>query len=284
MGRTVTLLEAGPRLVGRAVGQETSAYLLEHHRARGHRRRARRRRTPHRRRAATGSAGVELADGTHVPADLVLVGVGVIPNTELAESIGLACDNGVRVDRSAIASDGVTVAVGDCANQPNPSRVPRRATGSASRASTTPIEQAKVAAYAITGRPRGVRRHPVVLVQPGRPQAPDRRPVDGARPHARPRATPSAASTRSSTTAATRSSPPTASTHPLDFMAVQRRARQAGRRSRTTQAADPAVQLKSVTVDPPRSSRRNEDPHDTTPLPTRPGARLRARSTRRRSR
>ncbi|MFF3731138.1 FAD-dependent oxidoreductase [Streptomyces sp. NPDC002476] len=41
--------------------------------------------------------GVELADGRVVPADLVLVGVGVIPSPELAESIGLICDNGVRV-------------------------------------------------------------------------------------------------------------------------------------------------------------------------------------------
>ena len=40
-------------------------------------------------------AGVELDDGGTVPADLVLIGVGVIPNTELAESIGLECDNGI---------------------------------------------------------------------------------------------------------------------------------------------------------------------------------------------
>lgn len=151
MGRSVTLLEAAPRLVARAVGEETSAYLLNHHRSagvdivldavvrqilpRGDR-----------------VGGVELADGRVVPADLVLVGVGVLPNTELAESIGLECDNGVRVDESALASDGVTVAVGDCANLPNP--VPGAPAGDRVRFESVnnAIEQAKVAAYAITGR------------------------------------------------------------------------------------------------------------------------------------
>ncbi|MBM7515606.1 NAD(P)/FAD-dependent oxidoreductase [Nocardioides nitrophenolicus] len=152
MGRTVTLLEAGPRLVGRAVGAETSAYLLDHHRQHGidvvldaQVRRI------------TGSgdrvSGVELADGRLIRADLVLIGVGVIPNTELAESIGLACDNGIRVDEHAVASDGVTVAVGDVANLPNP--VPGAPTQDRMRFESVnnAVEQAKVAAYAITGRP-----------------------------------------------------------------------------------------------------------------------------------
>ena len=152
MGRTVTLLEAGPRLVGRAVGPETSAYLLEHHRARGI---AVVLDADVRRIVAGGDrvAGVELADGTTIRADLVLIGVGVVPNTELAESIGLACDNGITVDRWAIASDGVTVAVGDVANLPNP--VPGAPEGDRVRFESVnnAVEQAKVAAYAITGRP-----------------------------------------------------------------------------------------------------------------------------------
>ncbi|WP_107766872.1 NAD(P)/FAD-dependent oxidoreductase [Nocardioides terrigena] len=152
MGRTVTLLEAGPRLVGRAVGEETSAYLLEHHRARGI---SVVLDADVRRIVAGGDrvAGVELADGTTIRADLVLIGVGVVPNTELAESIGLACDNGITVDRWAIASDGVTVAVGDVANLPNP--VPGAPEGDRVRFESVnnAVEQAKVAAYAITGRP-----------------------------------------------------------------------------------------------------------------------------------
>lgn len=152
MGRTVTLLESGPRLVGRAVGPETSEYLLDHHRAAGvdvelsaHIARI----------VGRGDrvAGVELADGRTIRADLVLIGVGVIPNTELAESIGLQCDNGIVVDRHAIASDGTTVAVGDVANLPNP--VPGAPAGSRIRFESVnnAVEQAKVAAYSIVGRP-----------------------------------------------------------------------------------------------------------------------------------
>jgi 3-phenylpropionate/trans-cinnamate dioxygenase ferredoxin reductase subunit len=150
MGKRVTLIEAGPRLVGRAVGEETSGFLLKHH-------------AEHgieillgaqvRKIIAVGDAvgGVDV-DARVIPADIVLIGVGVVPNTELAESIGLICDNGIRVDEYAVASDGVTVAVGDCANLPNP--VPGAPTGDRVRFESVnnAIEHAKVAAYAITGR------------------------------------------------------------------------------------------------------------------------------------
>lgn len=151
MGRTVTLIESAPRLVARAVGEQTSAYLLDHHRASGIEIVLD---ATLRRIVARGDrvGGVELGDGRILPADLVLVGVGVIPNTELAESILLECDNGVRVDDSALASDGSTVAVGDCANLPNP--VPGAPDGDRVRFESVnnAIEQAKVAAYAVMGR------------------------------------------------------------------------------------------------------------------------------------
>jgi 3-phenylpropionate/trans-cinnamate dioxygenase ferredoxin reductase subunit len=97
-------------------------------------------------------SGVELADGRTIPADIVLIGIGVVPNTELAESLGLQCADGVLVDEYATASDGVTIAVGDCANLPNP--VPGAPEGDRVRFESVnnAIEQAKVAAYAITGR------------------------------------------------------------------------------------------------------------------------------------
>ncbi|MEV6101860.1 FAD-dependent oxidoreductase [Nocardia sp. NPDC051981] len=151
MGRRVTLLEAAPRLVPRAVGEQTATYLAEHHRAAGIDivlGATVRRVLP----SGDRVGGVELADGRVIPADLVLVGVGVIPNTELAESIGLVCDNGVRVDETAIASDGVTVAVGDCANLPNPLRGAPEGDRVRFESVNNAIEQAKVAAYAITGR------------------------------------------------------------------------------------------------------------------------------------
>ncbi len=151
MGRTVTLLEAGPRLVGRAVGEETSQYLLDHHEAQGItiiRNAQIERLVP----KGDHVGAVRLVDGTEIPADLVLVGIGVIPNTELAESIGLECSNGIIVDAHSTASDGVTVAVGDVANLPNP--VPGAPEGDRVRFESVnnAVEQAKVAAYAITGR------------------------------------------------------------------------------------------------------------------------------------
>lgn len=152
MGRRVTLLEAGPRLVGRAVGEQTSEYLLTHHRAAGVQvelSASVKRIVGHGDRVA----GVELTDGRVIPADLVLIGVGVIPNTELAQSIGLDCDNGILVDRYAVASDGTTVAIGDVANLPNP--IPGAPEGDRVRFESVnnAVEQAKVAAYAIVGRP-----------------------------------------------------------------------------------------------------------------------------------
>jgi 3-phenylpropionate/trans-cinnamate dioxygenase ferredoxin reductase component len=151
MGKRVTVLEAGPRLVGRAVGPETSDHLRAHHAGRGIGIVLDAQVT---RLVSRGDsvAGVELADGRVVPADIVLIGIGVVPNTELAVSMGLECEDGIRVDEYAATSDGVTVAVGDCANLPNP--IPGSPPGDRVRFESVnnAIEHAKVAAYAITGR------------------------------------------------------------------------------------------------------------------------------------
>jgi NADPH-dependent 2,4-dienoyl-CoA reductase/sulfur reductase-like enzyme len=63
---------------------------------------------------------VVLADGTTLPADAVVLGVGVRPRTELAEAAGLAVDNGVLVDASLRTSDPAIFAVGDIANHDHP--------------------------------------------------------------------------------------------------------------------------------------------------------------------
>jgi 3-phenylpropionate/trans-cinnamate dioxygenase ferredoxin reductase subunit len=153
MGKKVTVLEFGPRLVGRAVGEETAEYFLQAHRSRGLD--IRLNTSAARFTAADGGtrvAAVELQDGTVLPAQIVLIGIGVIPNTQLAEQLGLAVDNGVVVDRFALASDGSTVAVGDVANMPNP--VPGSEPGERIRLESVnnAIEHAKVAAYSLTGR------------------------------------------------------------------------------------------------------------------------------------
>ncbi len=153
MGKNVTVLEYGPRLIGRAVGEETSEYFLTAHRGRGLDIRLNSRIQE----LVAGDdggrvAGVGLEDGTVVPAQLVLVGIGVVPNTELAEQLGLDVDNGIVVDRHALASDGNTVAVGDVANMPNP--LPGSPEGERIRLESVnnAIEHAKVAAYSLMGR------------------------------------------------------------------------------------------------------------------------------------
>lgn len=64
--------------------------------------------------------GVELADGTVLPADVVVLGVGVVPRTDLAEQAGLAVDGGVLVDAQLRSSDPRVLAVGDIAAAEHP--------------------------------------------------------------------------------------------------------------------------------------------------------------------
>jgi 3-phenylpropionate/trans-cinnamate dioxygenase ferredoxin reductase subunit len=61
---------------------------------------------------------IELKDGTEVPADLVLLGVGTRPNAELALQAGLACSNGIVVDEFLATSDPHIFSIGDCAAFP----------------------------------------------------------------------------------------------------------------------------------------------------------------------
>ncbi|MEM7361111.1 MAG: FAD-dependent oxidoreductase [Pseudomonadota bacterium] len=60
-----------------------------------------------------------LAGGESIDFDLAIVGIGVIPNTELAENAGLACDNGIVVDEYTQTADPDIYAVGDCSNHPS---------------------------------------------------------------------------------------------------------------------------------------------------------------------
>ncbi|HEX6522454.1 MAG TPA: FAD/NAD(P)-binding oxidoreductase, partial [Streptosporangiaceae bacterium] len=64
--------------------------------------------------------GVRLVDGTHIPAEAVVVGVGVMPNTQLAEAAGLEIEDGIEVDASLRTSDPDIYAAGDvaCAYHP----------------------------------------------------------------------------------------------------------------------------------------------------------------------
>lgn len=150
LGIDVTVVEFADRLVARAVGSATSDFLLRHHRDNGID--IRLGTAVDRIEGQDGHVVGVVAEDDVIPADVVLVGIGVIPNTRLAEQMGLTVDDGIVVDDHAIASDGHTLAVGDCANLPDPS--PGAPTGRRVRFESVnhAIEQAKVAAYAAVGR------------------------------------------------------------------------------------------------------------------------------------
>lgn len=90
---------------------------------------------------------VKLADGRSIACDSVLVGIGILPNQELAAEAGLTTDNGIEVDAACRTSDPAVFAIGDCASQVN------WLTGSRLRLESVPnaLDQAKHAAAAICG-------------------------------------------------------------------------------------------------------------------------------------
>jgi 3-phenylpropionate/trans-cinnamate dioxygenase ferredoxin reductase subunit len=67
-----------------------------------------------------GGARIVLTDGSAVEVDVVVAGVGALPNTELAAAAGLEVDNGIAVDRFLRTSDPVIFAAGDCCSFPHP--------------------------------------------------------------------------------------------------------------------------------------------------------------------
>ncbi|MFI6343987.1 NAD(P)/FAD-dependent oxidoreductase [Streptomyces sp. NPDC050560] len=120
LGRDVTVVETAPRLMGRAVAPVVSDFYRAAHQRRGSRVLLDTAVT-----AFTGDregrvTGVRLTDGSHVPADLVLVGIGAEPRTELAHQLGLVCEGGIVVDAAARTSEPAVFAAGDCTVQPHP--------------------------------------------------------------------------------------------------------------------------------------------------------------------
>jgi 3-phenylpropionate/trans-cinnamate dioxygenase ferredoxin reductase component len=113
-GFEVDVVELGARVMARAVTAEISQFFQDRHTASGIR--------IHLGVQATGIesdginvTGVSLSDGRHVPADLVVVGVGVLPNIELAHEAGLAVAAGIIVNEQLLTADPDISAVGDCA-------------------------------------------------------------------------------------------------------------------------------------------------------------------------
>ncbi|MEX0729415.1 MAG: FAD-dependent oxidoreductase [Aquisalimonadaceae bacterium] len=114
LGCRVTVVEAGDRLLARALSPRMASYLEARHRAEGID--IRLSSTAERIDNRGGRVGgVTLRDGTTLEADLVVVGIGVLPNSELAERAGIRCANGILVDRNGQSSDPSVFAAGDCA-------------------------------------------------------------------------------------------------------------------------------------------------------------------------
>ena len=154
--KDVTVVEAADRLIARAVAPVVSEFYLQAHERRGT--------TVLLDTAVAGFSGADgavtgvlLADGTELPADLVMVGVGVMPRTELAEQLGLECDGGVVVDAYARTSEPSVVAAGDCTVLPHPltgeGRVRLESVHNA-------VHQATVAAATLVGAPAETRSVP----------------------------------------------------------------------------------------------------------------------------
>lgn len=117
-GAAVTVLEAADRLMGRGVIPAISDTFLGLHRDNGVE--VRLGAGVDRFEGDGKVARVALADGTAIPADLVIVGIGVIPETALAEAAGLKVDNGIVVDEHCRASAPDIYAAGDATSHYSP--------------------------------------------------------------------------------------------------------------------------------------------------------------------
>ena len=147
MGCAVSVLEMADRVMSRVVASNVSEYFAHEHRSQGVKIICNTRVV-----RFEGSSRVErvvCADGSVYPADLVVVGVGVIADTQLALEAGLTCENGIVVDETCRTSDPAIFAAGDCTSYFSPRYQSRVRLESVDNA----FEQSKVAALNILDRP-----------------------------------------------------------------------------------------------------------------------------------
>ena len=149
MGLDVTVLEMESRVLARVTSPVMSEFFEAEHTRQGVSVR-----TEARLSSLVGADGkvttAVLADGTELEADIVLVGIGILPNVELAEGAGVACSNGILTDRDARTNDPRVFAAGDCAARQLVHYGRKGRLESVHNA----IEQGKLAAAAIMGKPR----------------------------------------------------------------------------------------------------------------------------------
>ena len=118
LGCAVTVLEASDRLMGRALARGVGDWFAELHRSRGVD--VRLLASVARIEGEAAAKAVVLADGERIAADIVLVGIGIVPNVQLAAAAGLAIDNGIAVDPECRTSDECIFAAGDVTSQVHP--------------------------------------------------------------------------------------------------------------------------------------------------------------------
>jgi 3-phenylpropionate/trans-cinnamate dioxygenase ferredoxin reductase subunit len=148
MGMRVHVLEAAPRLLARVAEPEISAFYTRLHKDNGVTLVTDSQMT----RFVGDNAvrGVEMADGSVINADIVITGIGILPNIEIAEAAGLTVENGIVVNEVGQTSDAHIFAAGDCTSHPND------LLGRTMRLESVPnaIEQGKAVASAICGAPK----------------------------------------------------------------------------------------------------------------------------------
>lgn len=153
LGLKVTLIESAPRILQRVASSRTASFFRDLHQGHGvdilegaglaH---------------LAGSEGrvshAVLTDGRSLPADFVIVGIGIKPNVELAEKAGLDVGNGIEVDASCRTTDPAILAAGDCASFPwKGRRIRLESVGNA-------VEQGEAVAKTIMGQPHEYQAEP----------------------------------------------------------------------------------------------------------------------------
>lgn len=155
IGAEVTVIEVAERPLARVTSPEVAGFFLDQHVAHGVRFEL-----------GTQAAvlkgddrvrAIGLADGGDVACDMVIAGIGILPETGLAETAGLAIDNGVAVDRDMRTSDPAIFAIGDCVSRPLVHYSDRRGRLESVH---NAIEGAKIAAAVLMGHPRPVEEAP----------------------------------------------------------------------------------------------------------------------------
>ena len=177
LGKPVTVLEAADRLMGRVVAPVISDFYADLHRGHGVELVLGARIA-----ALEGSDGqvraVVMADGTRHAADLVVIGIGVLPNVELAQAAGLACANGIVVDDQGAHRRSRDLRRRRVHQPPQPLRRCHGAPGIGPERG----RPGQGGGRRDPGPPRPLRRGAVVLERPVRRQAADGGAVDRPRP------------------------------------------------------------------------------------------------------